>query len=82
MAIGKHLRSTSSLQRLRQSVWHRVVTAQLSSLAMHPDEERYGANTDQVNAMLIKPEQSSARPAMVTARKLLEANSSRMAHLD
>jgi len=32
--------------------------------------------------MLIKPEQSSARPAMVTARKLLEANSSRMAHLD
>jgi hypothetical protein len=41
-----------------------------------------GANTDQVNAMLIKPEQSSARPAMVTARKLLEANSSRMAHLD
>jgi hypothetical protein len=39
-----------------------------------------GAGTDQVNAIATKPEQSRTRPAMVTARKLFEANSSRMVH--
>ena len=38
------------------------------------------AGSDQVNAIATKPEQSRTRPATVTARKLLEANSSRMAH--
>jgi len=38
-------------------------------------------STDQVNANATKPEQSNTRPATVTARKLLEANSSRMVHL-
>ena len=37
-------------------------------------------STDQVNAKATKPEQSNTRPATVTARKLLEANSSRMVH--
>jgi hypothetical protein len=35
---------------------------------------------NQVIASATKPEQSSTRPAMATARKLLEANSSRMVH--
>jgi hypothetical protein len=43
-------------------------------------KHRSGASTDQVNAIATKPEQSRTRPAMVTARKLLEANSSRMVH--
>jgi hypothetical protein len=38
------------------------------------------ASTDQANASESKPEQSRTRPATVTARKLLEANSSRMVH--
>jgi hypothetical protein len=37
-------------------------------------------STDQVNAKATKPEQSNTKPATVTARKLLEANSSRMVH--
>jgi len=35
---------------------------------------------DQLNAKATRPEQSRTTPATVTARKLLEANSSRMAH--
>src|ERR1700738_2421531 len=38
------------------------------------------AGNDQVKAKATKPEQSRKRPATVTARKLLEANSSRMLH--
>jgi hypothetical protein len=38
------------------------------------------AGKDQVKAKATKPEQSRKRPATVTARKLLEANSSRMLH--
>ena len=39
-----------------------------------------GEVADQVIARATKPEQSRTRPAMATARKLLEANSSRMVH--
>jgi len=38
------------------------------------------ASEGQVKAKATKPEQSNTRPATVTARKLLEANSSRMVH--
>jgi hypothetical protein len=43
-------------------------------------KHRSGTSPDQVNAIATKPEQSRIRPATVTARKLLEANSSRMVH--
>ena len=39
-----------------------------------------GASTDQANAIASRLEQSTTRLAMVTARKLYEANSSRMVH--
>jgi len=45
-----------------------------------PDGTRRCGAADQENAKATRPEQSRTRPATVTARKLLEANSSRMAH--
>ena len=39
-----------------------------------------GASPHQVKAIATRPEQSSTRPVTATARKLFDANSSRMVH--